>query len=68
MLQFPDGISFGDETAYMVIGIAGVGNEHLSILSNIATAINADDDDRIVEVLRTTTDRDYIYNLFHSQD
>ncbi|MBC8014291.1 MAG: PTS mannitol transporter subunit IICBA [Sporomusaceae bacterium] len=68
VLQFPDGISFGDETAYMVIGIAGVGNEHLSILSNIATAINADDDDSIVEVLRTTTDMDYIYNIFHSQE
>jgi len=67
VLQFPEGIYFGDEKAYMVIGIAGVGNEHLSILSNIATAIN-DDDDGIVEVLRTTGDRDYIYNLFNSKE
>ncbi|AIF50495.1 PTS mannitol transporter subunit IICBA [Pelosinus sp. UFO1] len=66
VLQFPEGVSFGDETAYMVIGIAGVGNEHLSILSNIATAIN-EEDDSMVEVLRTTTDSEYIYNLFHSQ-
>lgn len=65
VLQFPEGIAFGEETAYLVIGIAGVGNEHLSILSNIATAIN-DEDDQIVEVLRTTKDVDYIYNLFHS--
>jgi len=67
VLQFPDGVSFGEETAYMVIGIAGVGNEHLSILSNIATAINVDDDS-MVEVLRTTADRDYVYDLFHSQE
>ncbi|GMA97440.1 PTS mannitol transporter subunit IICBA [Pelosinus sp. IPA-1] len=67
VLQFPEGVSFGDETAYMVIGIAGVGNEHLSILSNIATAIN-EEDDSMVEVLRTTTDSEYIYNLFHSSN
>ena len=67
VLQFPAGIQFGDELAYMVIGIAGVGNEHLSILSNIATAIS-EDDDSMVEVLRTTTDRDYIYNLFNSKE
>lgn len=67
VLQFPEGIAFGEETAYLVIGIAGVGNEHLSILSNIATAIN-DEDDQIVEVLRTTKDVDYIYNLFYSQE
>jgi PTS system mannitol-specific IIC component len=67
VLQFPEGISFGEEKAYLVIGIAGVGNEHLSILSNIATAVNVDDDS-IVEVLRSTTDREYIYNLFYSQN
>ena len=66
VLQFPEGISFGEEKAYLVIGIAGAGNEHLNILSNIATAIN-EEDDTIVEVLSKTTDIDYIYNLFCSQ-
>ena len=66
VLQFPEGIHFGDEMAYMVIGIAGLGNEHLSILSNIATAIN--DDDSIVELLRTTADSDYVYHLFNNQE
>ena len=66
VLQFPEGVLFGDEVAYLVVGIAGVGNEHLEILSNIATAINMDDTDDIVEVLRTTTDGDYIYNLFYN--
>jgi len=66
VLQFPEGILFGDEVAYLVIGIAGVGNEHLNILSNIATAINMDDTDDIVEVLRRTTDLEYIHNLFYN--
>jgi PTS system mannitol-specific IIC component len=30
VLQFPNGIAFGNDTAYLVIGIAGVGNEHLA--------------------------------------
>lgn len=67
VLQFPEGVLFGEEVAHLVIGIAGVGNEHLSILSNIATAINVDDDS-VLEVLRTTTDPNYIYDLFHNQD
>ncbi|MBU2703561.1 mannitol/fructose-specific phosphotransferase system IIA component/galactitol-specific phosphotransferase system IIB component [Sporomusaceae bacterium BoRhaA] len=67
VLQFPEGVSFGEGKAYLVIGIAGVGNEHLSILSNIATAVNAEDDS-MVEVLRTTTDSEYLYQLFYSQN
>lgn len=35
--QFPEGIDFGNgNVAYLVIGIAGVGNEHLDLLSRIA--------------------------------
>lgn len=63
VLQFPEGVKFGDETAYLVIGIAGVGNEHLSILSNIATAIDVEDES-ITETLRTTTQVETIYELF----
>lgn len=63
VLQFPEGLKFGDETAYLVIGIAGVGNEHLSILSNIATAIDVEDES-ITETLRTTTQVETIYELF----
>ncbi|MBE3578419.1 MAG: PTS sugar transporter subunit IIA [Caldanaerobacter subterraneus] len=35
--QYPDGVDFGDgNRAYIVIGIAGKGDEHLNILSKIA--------------------------------
>jgi PTS system mannitol-specific IIC component len=63
VLQFPDGIAFGDDTAYLVIGIAGVGNEHLSILSNIATVID-EEDVKTIELLFNTKDVKFIYNLF----
>jgi PTS system mannitol-specific IIA component len=37
IVQIPDGVDFGNgNTAYLVIGIAAVGNEHLEILSNLA--------------------------------
>ena len=36
ILQFPNGVEYGDSTVYLVIGIAGKDNEHLDILSKIA--------------------------------
>lgn len=62
VLQFPDGVPFGEEKAYLVIGIAGIGNEHLSILANIAGALEGDDD--IVEKLRQAKDPDEIHRIF----
>ena len=35
-MVFPEGTPWGDETARIVVGIAGVGEEHLQILSVIA--------------------------------
>lgn len=62
VLQFPEGVEFGEEKAYLVIGIAGVGDEHINILSNIATVIS--EDENIVEKLKTTKDVNYIYETF----
>jgi len=62
VLQFPDGIDFGEETAYLIVGIAGKDNEHLAILANIATAL--DEYESKVKELYTTKDTDLIYKLF----
>ncbi len=35
-IQVPDGVSFGDEKAYTIIGIAGKDGEHLELLGKIA--------------------------------
>ncbi len=61
ILQFPDGVDFEGETAYLVIGIAGVGNEHLKVLANLSELI---EEDTGAEKLRTTDDSDYIYQKF----
>ncbi len=39
MLQYPDGVSFGEEKAYLVFGIAGIGDEHLDLLAKIGGII-----------------------------
>ena len=39
LLQYPEGIDFGDEKAYLVFGIAGIGDEHLDLLAKIGTVI-----------------------------
>lgn len=57
VLKFPDGIAFGNDTVYLVIGIAGIGNEHLGILSNIATVID-EEDAKTIEPLFNTKDVD----------
>ncbi|MDF2682163.1 MAG: mannitol transporter subunit [Brevibacillus sp.] len=37
IVQIPDGVDFGEgNVAYLLIGIAAVGDEHLEVLSNIA--------------------------------
>lgn len=36
VVQVPAGVAFGDNTATILFGIAGKGDEHLDILSNIA--------------------------------
>ena len=51
-LQYPDGVEFEGGTAYVLFGIAGVGDEHLNVLAKIAGAL---DDEAAADALRTTT-------------
>ena len=62
VLQYPNGVRFGDEVAYLVVGIAGVGDEHLTILSNIAMSL---EDEGLVEKLRNTYDVNDILKVFN---
>ena len=64
VLQFPDGVDFGGNPVYLVVGIAGIGNEHLVILSNLAEIV---EDEAKVELLRRTQDVDYVYKQFTNQ-
>lgn len=59
VLQYPQGVDFDGETAYLVIGIAGAGDEHLQILSRLADAL---EDENTVKELAKVNDREVLYN------
>lgn len=50
VMVVPEGVDFGEEKAYLVIGLAAVGEEHLDVLSSVAVMVSDDDDmKRILE-------------------
>ncbi len=51
--QYPDGVDFGAEKAQLVFGIAGIGDEHLDLLSKLCTLL---EDPALLETLKTTDD------------
>ena len=60
MIQYPEGVDFGDEKAELVFGIAGIGDEHLDLLGKIAGAL---DDPEVLEKMKTTDDVDWILEI-----
>ena len=61
VMQYPEGVDFGDEKAYLVIGIAGVGDELLEILGNIVESL---EDEELLETLKKNADVDTIMKTF----
>ncbi|MBQ2693812.1 MAG: PTS mannitol transporter subunit IICBA [Clostridia bacterium] len=57
LVQFPEGVDFGDEKANLVFGIAGIGDEHLDMIQKIVQAL---DDPAALEKMKTTDDVDWI--------
>lgn len=53
LVQYPDGVDFGDEKAQLVFGIAGIGDEHLDLLQKICEAL---EDENVLEKMKTTND------------
>lgn len=64
VLQFPQGVDFGDEKAYMVIGIAAQGGDHMEILTSIAV-ICAEEEN--MEILRHAKTAEEIITLLESE-
>lgn len=61
-VQIPDGVDFGDgNTAYIVIGIAGKGDEHLKILQNLATILQ--DEEKTNLLTKTDNPREVLKEL-----
>ncbi len=63
VITYPQGITWGDQTVKLVIGIAALGDEHLEVLENIVdkleeesdveNLVNANDKEKILEMLLT---------------
>lgn len=58
--QYPEGVSWGDERAQLVFGIAGKGEEHLEVLANICRIL---EDEAVLEKMRTTDDVDWVVSV-----
>ncbi|WP_420631091.1 PTS sugar transporter subunit IIA [Candidatus Leptofilum sp.] len=66
VLQVPAGIVWDeddeDELAYLVIGIAAKGDEHMNVLANLAEAV---EDEEMAEEMARTEDVDLILNALN---
>lgn len=60
IIQYPGGVDFDGEKAYLVIGIAGTDGKHMDILTSLSTILS---DEEILEEVKKTEDKMYIYNL-----
>ncbi len=59
LAQYPAGIPWGDEDdrAFLVFGLAAVGEEHLAVMSHLAEVL---DDEDLCDRLAVATDEEYV--------
>lgn len=65
ILQYPEGVDFGDEKAYLIAGIAGKGNEHIEILASLGETF--EDEDKL-KTLMSAEDPNIIYNILNNNE
>ncbi|MGW9112493.1 PTS mannitol transporter subunit IICBA [Microbacterium sp. NPDC055683] len=63
VVRYDGGVDWDGDEVTFVVGIAGEGGEHLTILANVAELFG--DDDRIAQ-LKAATTADELYDLFQS--
>lgn len=63
--QFPQGVPWGEERAYIVIGLAALAEEHIAVLSRLATILG---DEALCERLAATSDAGEIYRTLSQSD
>lgn len=57
LMQYPEGVDFGEEKAQLVFGIAGIGDEHLDLLGKICGVL---EDEDVLETFKTTADINWV--------
>lgn len=63
VMQYPDGVQFGDEKAHLIVGIAGKGDDHLAIIANLAT-ITMEYSEEDLQKAYTTKDPQVLFDMF----
>ena len=63
--QFPGGVLWGEERAYLVIGLAALAEEHIGVMARLATILG---DEVLCQRLAVTTDADEIYRTLTQPD
>ncbi|HEY3126385.1 MAG TPA: PTS sugar transporter subunit IIA, partial [Candidatus Limnocylindria bacterium] len=63
--QFPGGVPWGDERAYLVIGLAALAEEHIAILARLATILG---DEELCKRLAVTGDANEIWRTLTRND
>ncbi|MBO2942890.1 PTS sugar transporter subunit IIA [Paenibacillus sp. F411] len=62
VVRFPEGVDFGgDEPAFVVIGIAGAGGDHMQILTNVAMIFSEEES---LEHIMNAATADEIISIF----
>lgn len=56
--QYPQGVEWDGEKAYLVIGIAGTGDEHLGIIASVCEVLA---DEGVLQKMYTTTDVQWVF-------
>lgn len=64
VMVFPEGTLWNDELVKVVIGIAGVGDEHLDVLANIADKLSKPE--AVEELIKSSVDT--IYKIFTGKE
>ena len=65
ILQYPEGVNFGDEKAYLIAGIAGKGDEHIEILASLGETF--EDEDKL-KTLMSAEDPNTIYKILNNNE
>lgn len=65
ILQYPEGVDFGDEKAYLIAGIAGKGDEHIEILASLGETF---EDENKLKTLMSAEDPNTIYNILNNNE
>ncbi len=59
VVQYPEGVDWGQGTAHLVVGLAAVGDDHVRVLSQLAQILQ---DEQLCEQLAQTGDADFVYD------